>query len=105
MEPAGDPGHNGGQAVVGGRRGRRVGQRNGRGQAPLLRGGRGPRLRGVGERGRGQAPLLRGGRGPRLRGVGERGRGQGHGPRQRQQQHRVSNEIRAIVVDHVIIMA
>ncbi len=60
MEPAGDPGHNGGQAVVGGRR---VGQRNGRGQAPLLRGGRGPRLRGVGERGRGQAPLLRGGRG------------------------------------------
>ncbi len=124
MEPAGDPGHNGGQAVVGGRRGRRVGQRNGRGQAPLLRGGRGPRLRGVGERGRGQAPLLRGGRGPhlrgvgelgrgqapllrggrgpRLRGVGERGRGQGHGPRQRQQQHRVSNEIRAIVVDHVI---
>ncbi len=102
MEPAGDPGHNGGQAVVGGRR---VGQRNGRGQAPLLRGGRGPRLRGVGERGRGQAPLLRGGRGPRLRGVGEcgrgqapllrggrgprlrgvgeRGRGQGHGPRQR----------------------
>ncbi len=102
MEPAGDPGHNGGQAVVGGRRGRRVGQRNGRGQAPLLRGGRGPRLRGVGEHGRGQAPLLRGGRGPRLRGVGERGRGQGHGPRQRQQQHRVSNEIRAIVVDHVI---
>ncbi len=48
MEPAGDPGHNGGQAVVGGRRGRRVGQSNGRGQAPLLRGGRGPRLRGVG---------------------------------------------------------
>ncbi|ROI83703.1 hypothetical protein DPX16_14645 [Anabarilius grahami] len=75
MEPAGDPGHNGGQAVVGGRR---VDQRNGRGQAPLLRGGRGPRLRGVGEHGRGQ------------------------GPRQRQQQHRVSNEIRAIVVDHVI---
>ncbi len=36
-----------------------------------LRGGRGPRLRGVGELGRGQAPLLRGGRGPRLRGVGE----------------------------------
>ncbi len=36
-----------------------------------LRGGHGPRLRGVGERGRGQAPLLRGGRGPRLRGVGE----------------------------------
>ncbi len=27
-------------------------------------------LRGVGECGRGQAPLLRGGRGPRLRGVG-----------------------------------
>ncbi len=80
MEPAGDPGHNGGQAVAGGRRGRLVGQRNGRGQAPLLRGGHGPRLRGV----------------------GERGRGQGHGPRQRQQQHRVSNEIRAIVVDHVI---
>ncbi|ROL54225.1 hypothetical protein DPX16_10648 [Anabarilius grahami] len=80
MEPAGDPGHNGGQAVVGGKRVRHVGQRNGRGQAPLLRGGRGPRLRGV----------------------GERGRGQGHGPRQRQQQHRVSNEIRAIVVDHVI---
>ena len=80
MEPAGDPGHNGGQAVVGGRRGRRGGQRNGRGQTPLLRGGRGPRLRGV----------------------GEHGRGQGHGPRQRQQQHRVSNEIRAIVVDHVI---
>ncbi|ROI83842.1 hypothetical protein DPX16_14784 [Anabarilius grahami] len=80
MEPAGDPGHNGGQAVVGGRRGRRVGQRNGRGQAPLLRGGRGARLRGV----------------------GERGRGQGHRPTQRQQQHRVSNEIRAIVVDHVI---
>ncbi len=74
----------------------------GRGQAPLLGGGHWPRLRGVGERGRGQAPLLRGGRGPRLRGVGERGRGQGHGPRQRQQQHRVSNEIRAIVVDHVI---
>ncbi len=62
----------------------------------------GPRLRGVGERGRGQAPLLRGGGGPRLRGVGERVRGQGHGPRRRQQQHRVSNEIRAIVVDHVI---
>ncbi len=103
MEPAGDPGHNGGQAVVGGRRrGRRVGQRNGRGQAPLLRGGRVPRLRGVGERGRGQAPLLRGGCEPRLRGVGERGRGQGHRPRQRQQQHRVSDEIRAIVVDHVI---
>ncbi len=99
MEPAGDPGHNGGQAVVGGRS---VGQRNGRGQAPLLRGGRGPRLRGVGERGRGQAPLLIGGGGPRLRGVGERVRGQGHGPRRRQQQHRVSNEIRAIVVDHVI---
>lgn len=80
MEPAGDPGHNRGQAVGGGRRGRRGGQRNGRGQAPLLRGGRGPRLRGV----------------------GERGRGQGHGPRQRQQQQRVSNEIRAIVVDHVV---
>ncbi len=56
MEPAGDPGHNGGQAVVGGRWGRRVGQRNGREQAPLLV----------------------------------------------QQQHRVSNEIRAIVVDRVI---
>ena len=76
MEPAGDVGH----AVVGGRRGRHVGQRNGRGQAPLQRGGRGPHLRGM----------------------GERGRGQGHGPRQRQRQHRVSNEIRAIVVDHVI---
>ncbi len=80
---------------------RGVGER-GRGQAPLLRGGRGPCLRGVGERGRGQAPLLRGGGGPCLRGVGERGRGQGHGPRRWQQQHRVSNEIRAIVVDHVI---
>ncbi|XP_038590810.1 uncharacterized protein LOC119915361 [Micropterus salmoides] len=76
MEPAGDPGHNGG----GRKTRRRVGQRNGRGQAPLLRGGRGPRLRGV----------------------EERGRGQGHGPRQRQQQHRVPNEIRAIVVDHVM---
>ncbi len=75
MEPAGDPGHSGGQAVVRGRRGRRVGQRNGSGQAPLLRGGHGPHLRGVGEHGRGQAPLLRGGRWPRLRGVGERGRG------------------------------
>ena len=48
------------------------------------------------------SPLLRGGRGPRLRGVGERGRGQGHGPRQRQQQQRVSNEIQAVVVDHVV---
>ncbi len=82
---------------------RGVGER-GRGQAPLLRGGGGPRLRGVGERGRGQAPLLRGGGGPRLRGVGERGRGQGHGPRRWQQQHRVSNEIRAIVVDHGMTM-
>ncbi|XP_012986523.1 uncharacterized protein LOC105028496 [Esox lucius] len=77
MEPTGDPGHSRGQAVVGGRRGR---QRNGRGPAPLLRGGHGSRLRGV----------------------GERGRGQGHGPRQRQQQQRVSNEMRAIVVDQVI---
>ena len=68
VEPAGDSGQNRGQAVGGGRRG---GQRNGRGRAPLLRGGRGPRLSGV----------------------GERSRGQGHGPRQRQQQQRVSNEI------------
>lgn len=80
MGPAGDPGHNRGQAVGGGRRGRRSGQRNGRGQAPLLRGGRGPRLRGV----------------------REHGRGQDQGPRQLQQKQRVSNEIRAIVVDHVV---
>ena len=80
IEPAGDACHNRGQAVRGGRRGRHSGPTNGRGQAPLLRGGRGPRLRGV----------------------GERGRGQGQGPRQRQQQQRVSNEIRAIVVDHLV---
>ena len=74
MELAGDPGHNRGQAVGGGRHG---GQWNGRGQAPLLRGGHGPRLRGV----------------------GEHGRGQGHGPRQGQQQQGVSNEIQAKVVN------
>ena len=72
-----------------------------RGQAGGGRGGRGGR-RGGQRNGRGEAPLLRGGHGPRLRGVGERGRGQGHGPRQRQQQQRVSNEIRVMVVDHVI---
>lgn len=72
------------------------GERNRRGQAPLLRGGRGPRHRG------GLRPHQRGGHGPRLRGVGERGRGQDHRPRQRQQQQRVSNEIRAMVVDYVI---
>ena len=44
MEPAGDRGHNSGHVVGGGRR---SGQRNGRGRAPLLRGGHGPRLRGV----------------------------------------------------------
>jgi hypothetical protein len=52
--------------------------------------------------GRGQAPLLRGGYGPRLRGVGEYGKGQGHGPRHGQQQQGVSNEIQAKVVDQVV---
>ncbi|XP_078019087.1 uncharacterized protein LOC144458962 [Epinephelus lanceolatus] len=76
MEPAGD--HNRGQAMGRGRQGRHGGQRIGRRHAPLLRGGHGPHFRGV----------------------GECGRGQGHRPRQQQQ--RVSNEIRPIVVDHVV---
>lgn len=82
--------------MEGERQGLHGGQRNRRGQAPLLRGGRGPHHRG------GIRPHQRGRRGPRLRGVGERGRGQDHRPRHRQQQQRVSNEIRAIVVDYVI---
>lgn len=40
--------------VEGERQGLHVGQRNRRGQAPLLRVSHEPRLRGVGERGRGQ---------------------------------------------------
>nr|XP_055062603.1 uncharacterized protein LOC129445423 isoform X1 [Misgurnus anguillicaudatus] len=82
--------------VEGGRLGLDGGERNRMGQAPLLRGGRGPRHRG------GLRPHQRGGHGPRLRGVGERGRGQDHRPRQQQQQQRVSNEIRAMVVDYVV---
>ncbi|KAI2646184.1 Insertion element IS630 uncharacterized 39 kDa protein [Labeo rohita] len=82
--------------VEGERLGIHSGQRNRRGQTPLLRGGRGPRHRGW------LRPHQRVGRGPRLRGVGERGRGQDHRPRHRQQQQRVLNEIRAMVVDYVI---
>ncbi|KAI2667403.1 Insertion element IS630 uncharacterized 39 kDa protein [Labeo rohita] len=82
--------------VEGERLGIHSGQRNRRGQAPLLRGGHVPRHRG------GLRPHQRVGRGPRLRGVGECGRGQDHRPRHRQQQQRVSNEIRAMVVDYVI---
>lgn len=72
-------------------------QRNIRGQAPHLRGGHGPHHMG------GFKPYQIGGHKPRLRGVCKRGREQDHRPRHQQQQHRVSNEIRAMVVDFIIM--